>query len=268
MIVPLGAPTFREALRWAHRGVPRARARCSRAAGSRPAVGDEGGFAPDLDIERGGAAGDLSRRSRRPATGRASRSRWRSTRRRASSIEDGAYVLERRGRPHASSAAEMVDYYAGLCDRYPIVSIEDGMAEDDWDGWARAHQAPRRARPARRRRPVRHQRRAARARHPRGIGELDPDQGEPDRHAHRDPERDRDGAPRRLHGGDLAPLGRDRGRHDRRPRGRHQRRPDQDRLAVAAPTAWRSTTSCFASRRSWARAPAIRARAAFAGAHG
>lgn len=47
---------------------------------------------------------------------------------------DGAYVLGGEGR--TLSSAEMVTFYAELCDRYPIVSIEDGMAEDDWDGWA------------------------------------------------------------------------------------------------------------------------------------
>ena len=47
---------------------------------------------------------------------------------------DGAYHLEGEGRVLTSS--EMVSYWADLCDRYPIVSIEDGMAEDDWAGWA------------------------------------------------------------------------------------------------------------------------------------
>ena len=55
----------------------------------------------------------------------------------------------------------MVAYWTDLVDRYPIVSIEDGMAEEDWDGWARAHRRARRPDPARRRRSVRHQRRAA-----------------------------------------------------------------------------------------------------------
>ena len=63
--------------------------------------------------------------------------------------------------------------------------------------------------------------------------------GSPDR----DAGRRRHGAPRRLHGRDVAPLGRDRGRDDRRPRGRDELRPDQDRLAVAARTGSRSTTS-------------------------
>ena len=97
--------------------------------------------------------------------------------------------------------------------------------------------------PAGRRRPLRHQHRPPRRGHRQGRRQLDPRQGEPDRLADRDARRRRDGAPRRLHRGDVAPLGRDRGRDDRRPRGRDQLRPDQDRLAVAARTGWRSTTS-------------------------
>jgi enolase 1/2/3 len=48
--------------------------------------------------------------------------------------DDGSYVLAGEGR--TLSSAELVDYWVDLCDRYPIVSIEDGMAEEDWDGWA------------------------------------------------------------------------------------------------------------------------------------
>ena len=72
-----------------------------------------------------------------------------------------AYVLAGEGR--TLTPAEMVDYWADLCDRYPIVSIEDGMAEEDWDGWSALTAAARRPRAARGRRPVRHQRRAPRA---------------------------------------------------------------------------------------------------------
>ena len=65
---------------------------------------------------------------------------------------------------------------------------------------------------------------------PRGR-QLDPDQGQPDRHAHRDARHDGARRPPRLHGDDVAPQRRDRGRHDRRPRGRDELRPDQDRRA-------------------------------------
>jgi hypothetical protein len=128
------------------------------------------------------------------------------------------------------TAEELVDHLRGWCEKYPLVSIEDGCAEDDWDTWkllTDASSAIKRA--ARGRRPLRHQRRAPRARHRGGIANsilvkvnqigtvtetLD--------HPH--------GAPQRLPRDHLAPLGRDRGHLHRRPRGRHQRGPDQDRL--------------------------------------
>ncbi|MEI2700335.1 MAG: hypothetical protein V9E94_19135 [Microthrixaceae bacterium] len=76
-------------------------------------------------------------------------------------FSDGAYVPGRRG-PLARALPSIADYLADLCDRYPIVSIEDGMAEEDWDGWAAAHPEARRPGAARRRRPVRHQLRTPR----------------------------------------------------------------------------------------------------------
>ena len=71
---------------------------------------------------------------------------------------DGAYVLEHEGR--TLSAAELADYWADLAARYPIVSIEDGMDEEDWDGWKTLTERLGDARAARRRRPVRDQHRA------------------------------------------------------------------------------------------------------------
>ena len=131
------------------------------------------------------------------------------------------------------------------------------MAEDDWDGWARAHRRARRPRAARRRRPVRHQHRAPRAwASTRGVGQLDPHQGQPDRHAHRDA-RDRRARARapRYTARDVAPLGRDRGHHDRRPRRRDELRPDQDRRAGPLRSRRPSTTSCCASRKTSASRP-------------
>ena len=72
--------------------------------------------------------------------------------------DDGGYRLEHEGR--TLSSAEMVDYWADLSQRYPIISIEDGMAEEDWDGWRTLTERARRARAARGRRPVRHEHRA------------------------------------------------------------------------------------------------------------
>ena len=97
---------------------------------------------------------------------------------------DGAYVLEHEGR--TLSAAELTDYWAELAARYPIVSIEDGMDEEDWDGWRTLTERLGAQRAARRRRPVRDQHRAPAAGHRGGRGELDPDQGQPDRDADRD----------------------------------------------------------------------------------
>ena len=104
-------------------------------------------------------------------------------------FEDGAYELEHEGR--TLSAAELADYWADLAGRYPIVSIEDGMDEEDWDGWKALTDRLGDARPARRRRPLRDQHRAPAARHRRRRRQLDPDQGQPDRHADRDARRDR-----------------------------------------------------------------------------
>lgn len=132
MLAPVGAASFSEALRWgtetyhalstilSNRGLP-------------TAVGDEGGFAPDLPsneealkllvaaIEAAGyEPGTEVALALDPAA--------------SEFFRDGTYELSGEGASFTS--AEFADYLADLCDRYPIVSIEDGMAEDDWDGWA------------------------------------------------------------------------------------------------------------------------------------
>ncbi len=225
MVVPAGARSFAEAIRigaevyHALRGVLHER-------GLATAVGDEGGFAPDLPSSEAAIEAILEAAERAghreavaialdPATSEVYR--------------DGAYRFE--GRELGS--AELAGFWADLVDRYPIVSIEDGAAEDDWEAWRSDHARARRPRPARRRRPLRHEPGAPAARDRRGGRELDPRQGEPDRHADRDARGDHDRPGRRLHRGHLAPLGRDRGHDDRRPRGRDERRPDQDRRAGA-----------------------------------
>jgi enolase len=131
MVVPAGAPSFTEALRvgaevfHALKGILSQR-------GLGTTVGDEGGFAPDLDsneaalevlvagIEAAGyeAAKDVFI-ALDPAT--------------SELYGDGAYALEHEGR--TLSPNELADYWAGICDRYPVVSLEDGMDEEDWDGW-------------------------------------------------------------------------------------------------------------------------------------
>jgi enolase len=129
MVVPVGAETFAEALRMGAETFHALKALLHER-GLATAVGDEGGFAPDLGsageaieaiLEAAGAAGH--REAVAIALDPASTEYYR----------DGAYHLEGEGR--TLSSAEMVDYLADLAERYPIVSIEDGLAEDDWDGW-------------------------------------------------------------------------------------------------------------------------------------
>jgi len=135
MIMPVGAPSFSEALRWSAE-IYQALKKVLAKDGLSTGVGDEGGFAPNLKsneealqvIQRAveEAKYDLGsdiRIALDPA---------------ASSFYDAGkdrYVLEGEGRE--LTAAEMIDYYADLCSRYPIISIEDGLAEDDWDDWPR-----------------------------------------------------------------------------------------------------------------------------------
>jgi len=131
MVMPIGASSFREALQWGTETY-HALKEVLAARGLSTAVGDEGGFAPDLPdnetavkvlveaIEKiGRVPGKEIAIALDPATSEIYR--------------DGNYHLEGEGR--VLTSAQMVDYWADLCDRYPIVSIEDGMAEDDWDGW-------------------------------------------------------------------------------------------------------------------------------------
>jgi enolase len=132
MIVPLGAPSFREALRWGAEVFHRL-AKVLKKQGLSTAVGDEGGFAPNLRsneealqvlVEAIGAAGYRPGEQVALALDPA-----------ASEFFDGSvYVLAGEGGRRLPGAG-MVDYYADLCSRYPIVSIEDGLAENDWDGW-------------------------------------------------------------------------------------------------------------------------------------
>jgi enolase len=132
MIMPVGAASFSEALRW---GVETYHALASvlQVRGLSTTVGDEGGFAPNLDSNEeavtilveaieatGRAPGQDVAIAVDPAT--------------SEFYRDGGYVLAGEGRTLSSEA--MVEYWVDLVGRYPIVSIEDGMAEDDWEGWA------------------------------------------------------------------------------------------------------------------------------------
>ncbi len=132
MVMPAGAGSFSEALRMGT-DVFHALKRTLSERGLATTVGDEGGFAPDLasneaalellvtGIEAAGyEPGADVHIALDPAT--------------SELFESGSYVLEHEGRTLGSE--EMVELWAGVCDRYPVVSIEDGMDEEDWEGWA------------------------------------------------------------------------------------------------------------------------------------
>jgi enolase len=133
MIVPVGAQSFREALRCGAEVFQSLR-RIIDSKGMSTAVGDEGGFAPNLPnhaaaiemvVDAIGRAGYSAGQDVLLALDCAASEFFR----------DGKYVLESEKKTLGS--AELADYLADLAARYPIVSIEDGMAEGDWDGWKR-----------------------------------------------------------------------------------------------------------------------------------
>ncbi|MBW2519317.1 MAG: phosphopyruvate hydratase [Deltaproteobacteria bacterium] len=132
MIMPAGASNFGDALRMGAE-IFHALKKVLQDKGYNTAVGDEGGFAPDLKSNEEAlevimsaivAAGYEPGKDVLLALDVAS----------SELFKDGTYILENEKDAH-KSAADLVDFYADLVDRYPIVSIEDGMAENDWDGW-------------------------------------------------------------------------------------------------------------------------------------
>jgi enolase len=132
MIAPVGAPTFAEALRMASE-VYHALGRILHDQGLPTTVGDEGGFAPPLPSND--AAVELILRAIEDAGFRPGDEIAIALDPATSELEvEGRYVLAQEGR--TLSAEEMVDLWQGWCDRYPIVSLEDGMAQEDWEGWA------------------------------------------------------------------------------------------------------------------------------------
>jgi enolase len=217
MVAPVGAPSFAEALRTGTE-VYHALKQVLRDRGLSTGLGDEGGFAPDLPtnaaaleliveaIEAAGyAPGDDVALALDVA---------------ASEYFDrdaGTYELAGEGR--SLSPDEHAAWLAELADGFPIISIEDGMDEEDWDGWV-AHTES-----------LGDQRAAAAAGARPGRRQQHPHQGQPDRHAQRDVADHGAGTPQRLQLHGQPPLGRDRGRDHRRPRGGHQRGAAQDRCA-------------------------------------
>ena len=192
MIVPYGAEKFSEALRWGAevfhtlKGVLKKR-------GYSTAVGDEGGFAPNLKsneealevileaiTKAGYTPGEQIGIALDPA---------------ASEFYDAdkkKYIFKKSDKSERTSD-QMVEFWADWVRQYPIVSLEDGMAEDDWDGWKLLHRRARKEDPTGRRRHLRHQHRTSAQGHRARHRQLDSDQGEPDRHADRDAGGDADG---------------------------------------------------------------------------
>ena len=132
MILPLGAPSLSEALRYGSE-VFHALKKVLHARGLSTAVGDEGGFAPDLPSNEAALAVIMEAIDR--ADYRAGVDIYLGLDVASNELyRDGVYELESEGRTF--DASEFTDYLAGLAAKYPIVSIEDGMSEGDWDGWA------------------------------------------------------------------------------------------------------------------------------------
>jgi len=132
MIMPVGAPSFREAVRW---GVETYHTLKKVLAdrGLSTAVGDEGGFAPNLSSNEAAVAilvEAIEKAGYTPGTDIAIALDPAMS----ELYRDGAYHLKGEGK--VLSAPQMVEWWTSLVDRYPIVSIEDGMAENDWNGWA------------------------------------------------------------------------------------------------------------------------------------
>ena len=133
MIMPVGAPSFREGLRWCAE-VFHALQSLLKSKGLATSVGDEGGFAPDLKsdeeaiqyiLEAVKTAGYEPGRDFVLAMDAAS-SEWKGSKK-------GEYVLPKCKKTFTS--AQLVEHWKGLCEKYPIYSIEDGLDEEDWDGW-------------------------------------------------------------------------------------------------------------------------------------
>lgn len=132
MIMPVGAPSFREALRWGVETYHTLK-KVLHDRGLGTAVGDEGGFAPNLESNEAAIAVLVE------AIERAGHTPGKDI---AIALDPAMSELYRDGKYHLSGEGkvlgkdEMVAWWVSMVDRYPIVSIEDGMAEDDWDGWS------------------------------------------------------------------------------------------------------------------------------------
>ena len=133
MIMPAGAPSFKEGLRWCTE-VFHALAALLKERGLATSVGDEGGFAPDLGSDEEAIECILEaveKAGYKPGEDfvlamDATSSEWKSA-------TKGEYLLPKSGRKFTS--AELIEHWKQLCEKYPIYSIEDGLDEEDWEGW-------------------------------------------------------------------------------------------------------------------------------------
>jgi enolase len=136
MAMPVGASSFTEALRWGTETY-HALKKVLKSKGYNTGVGDEGGFAPSLRSNE--EAVELIIEAVQQAGYEPGKDIFVALDPAASEVfEDGKYVLKKEGR--TLSGEEMVDFYEDWVDKYPIISIEDGLAEDDWDSWVLMNQ--------------------------------------------------------------------------------------------------------------------------------
>jgi enolase len=132
MAMPIGAPSFSEALRWGAETYHALKALCAKK-GYSTAVGDEGGFAPSLKSNEEAVElilAAVEKAGLKPGTDIAIALDPASS----EFFQNGAYVFAKSDKSKKSSA-QMVEFWKDWADRYPIVSIEDGLSESDWDGW-------------------------------------------------------------------------------------------------------------------------------------
>ena len=131
MIVPTGAPNFREGLRWCAE-ITHTLGQQLKARGLSTGVGDEGGFAPDLESDEAAIEAELEAVDKAGYGGKvqlaldAAGSEW--------AQENGRYRLPKRGKE--LDTEDMIEYWENLVQKYPILSIEDPLGEEDWQGWA------------------------------------------------------------------------------------------------------------------------------------
>ena len=227
MVMPVGAESFAEALRWGAE-IYHTLKNVLHDGGYSTNVGDEGGFAPSLGgnakaievilqaIEKTGLRpGEDVYIALDPAMSE------------LYDAKSGLYVLDIEGKKLTSE--EMVELWADWVDRYPIISIEDGLDEDDWDGWKMlSAKVGDKVQLVGDDLLVTNVQRIERA-IAREVLQLAALQGQPDRHADREHRRHRHEPSRRLVRRGQPSLGRDRRQHHRRPGRRLQHRSDQDR---------------------------------------